>query len=653
MADMEDYKELFVVESRESNETIAQAILNLEECNDRETIDEIFRSAHTIKGASASMGFMNLEKLCHTMEDVFDLIRNDKIVVSAPLIDVLLGCTDEIEDLLDSIEGGGTDQGENIEDLVTALENCKASGDRDDPPGAGAPETEEDGSGDPEDGEDPGDEPSAGEASGNGARYRVTVSIVSGSSMKDVRAMIALSNLDEIGTIISTTPSVEAIEDGQFEDSFETIIESEVGTEAIQAAVSGTDIAGVEVAPADAPPAPPKKKEKKETKKQKSDHRGKTREIKNIRVDIHLLDQMMNLVEDLVINRGRLKQIAQKHQIKEFDEALSMVGRSVADLQNLMMHIRMIPLSHIFNRLPRVVRDVAQQEEKEVDFIIEGGETELDRSVMDGLNDPLLHLIRNAVDHGIELPEDRKAAGKPEKGVLRLSAKRDRDNVVIRIEDDGAGVDVERVRAKAVSRGLYSEEDAASLSEEQVVDLLFSPGFSTAETITDISGRGVGLDVVKAAIESMKGSINVRSVEGKGTCFELVLPPTMAIVEVMMVRINGRRCAIPISNVVEVAILKTEAVHRVGTSQVILLRDEVLPIHLLDDMFGGSNHGEVLVVLQNSSKKCGIVADVVEGQQEVVVKPLSTLIGSCPGVGGVTIPGDGEVVPVLDVNTMI
>ncbi|MDD3622946.1 MAG: chemotaxis protein CheA [Methanofollis sp.] len=654
MADMEDYKELFVVESRESNEIIAQAILNLEECNDRETIDEIFRSAHTIKGASASMGYMNLEKLCHTMEDVFDLIRNDKIVVSAPLIDALLGCTDEIEDLLDSIEGGGDDQGENIEDLVTALENWKASGDRGDTPKAAGPGTEEDeGSEDPDEREDPADETNSGEATGNGERYHVTITIVPGSPMKDVRAMIALSNLDEIGTIISTTPTIEAIEDGQFEDSFEAIVESEVGTEAIQAAVSGTDIASVEVAAANAPSAPQKKKEKKEAKKQKSNHHGKPREIKNIRVDIHLLDQMMNLVEDLVINRGRLKQIAQKHQIKEFDEALSMVGRSVADLQNLMMHIRMIPLSHIFNRLPRVVRDVAKQEGKEVDFIIDGGETELDRSVMDGLNDPLLHLIRNAVDHGIELPEDRKAAGKPEKGVLHLSAMRDRDNVVIRIEDDGAGVDVEKVRSKAVSRGLYSEEDAAALSEEQVVHLLFSPGFSTADKITDISGRGVGLDVVKAAIESMKGSINVRSTEGKGTCFELVLPPTMAIVEVMMVRINGRRCAIPISNVVEVAVLKKEAVHRVGSSQVILLRDEVLSIHLLDDMFEGSNHGEVLVVLQNSSKKCGIVADVVEGQQEVVVKPLSTLIGSCPGVGGVTIPGDGEVVPVLDVNTMI
>ncbi|QYZ80244.1 chemotaxis protein CheA [Methanofollis formosanus] len=638
MADMEDYKELFVVESRESNETIAQALLNLEECNDRETIDEIFRSAHTIKGASASMGYMNLEKLCHTMEDVFDLIRNGKVVASAPLIDVFLGCTDEIEALLDSIESGGDDQGENIEDLVSALETWKENGNRVD----AAPADEA-----PTDPDDPAEEETV---QGSGERYRVTVTLVPECSMKDVRAMIALSNLGEIGRIISAEPKVEAIEDGQFEDHFEVVVESEDGPEAVQAAVAGTDIASVEVTSADAPAAPPKKKE---AKPQKSEHHGKQKEIKNIRVDIHLLDQMMNLVEDLVINRGRLKQIAEKNQIKEFDEALSMVGRSVADLQNLMMHIRMIPLSHIFNRLPRVVRDVAQHEGKEVDFIIEGGETELDRSVMDGLNDPLLHLIRNAVDHGIELPEERIAAGKPEKGRLHLSAMRDRDNVVIRIEDDGAGIDVDRVRTKVVSKGLLTEEEADALSEDQITDLLFSPGFSTAETITDISGRGVGLDVVKAAIESMKGSINVRSVEGKGTCFELVLPPTMAIVEVMMVRINGRRCAIPISNVVEVAILKRDAVHRVGSSQVILLRDEVLPIHLLNDMFGGSNHGEVLVVLQYGSKKCGIVADVVEGQQEVVVKPLSTLIGSCPGVGGVTIPGDGEVVPVLDVNTMI
>jgi len=640
MSDMEEYRELFVTESRENLDTIAQALLTLEEYEDRETIDEIFRSAHTIKGASASMGYLKLEKLCHSMEDVFDLIRNGKLKVSASLTDLFLACTDQIDDILESIEGGGDDTAGSTDDLVSSLESWTTRGEGNVPGGADDPA--DDGAG----------ETAASSPAGAGERYVVGIDLVPECSMKDVRAMIVLSNLDDIGRIVSTKPVREEIENGDIETHFDAVVESDAGIDAIRAAVSGTDIAGVTVGPAASQQAPEPRQETEEVLP-KNDHHDRSREIKNIRVDIHLLDQMMNLVEDLVINRGRLKQIAQKHQIKEFDEALNMVGRSVADLQNLMMHIRMIPLNHIFNRLPRVVRDVAQHDHKEVEFVIEGGDTELDRSVMDGLNDPLLHLIRNAVDHGVELPDERKAAGKPEKGLLRLSARRDRDNVVIRIEDDGAGVDYEKVRQKAVSRGLYTAEEAAALTDDQVIDVLFNPGFSTADAITDISGRGVGLDVVRAAIESLKGSIRVESVRGKGTCFELVLPPTMAIVEVMMVRINGKRCAIPISNVVEVAMLKNEGVHRVGTSRVILLRDEVLPLYALDDMFGSSHSGEVLVVLQYRSKKCGIVADVVEGQQEVVVKPLSALVGSCPGVGGVTIPGDGEVVPVLDVNTII
>lgn len=642
MSDMEEYRGLFVTESRENLDTIAQALLTLEECEDRETIDEIFRSAHTIKGASASMGYMKLEKLCHSMEDLFDLIRNGKLKASAPLIDLFLACTDQIDDILESIDGGGDDTGNSIDDLVSSLEAWTNGGD------GGAPASDE-----PENnGADEAHPEEVPSPSGSGDMYVVGVDLVPECSMKDVRAMIVLSNIEEIGRIVSMKPAREEVENGNIEAHFEVVVQSEAGAEALRAAVSGTDIAGVTVE-LDAPRPVQKPQKKPEEASQKSDHHERGREIKNLRVDLHLLDQMMNLVEDLVINRGRLKQIAQKNQIKEFDEALNMVGRSVADLQNLMMHIRMIPLNHIFNRLPRVVRDVAQHDHKEVEFVIEGGDTELDRSVMDGLNDPLLHLIRNAVDHGVEPPEERKAAGKPEKGLVRLSARRDRDNVVIRIEDDGAGVNSEKVRQKAVSRGLYTAEEAATLTDDQIIDVLFNPGFSTADTITDISGRGVGLDVVRAAIESLKGSIKVESVHGKGTCFELVLPPTMAIVEVMMVRINGKRCAIPISNVVEVAMLKSEGIHRVGNSRVILLRDEVLPLYTLDDMFGSFQSGEVLVVLQYRSKKCGILANVVEGQQEVVVKPLSALVGSCPGVGGVTIPGDGEVVPVLDVNTIV
>jgi two-component system chemotaxis sensor kinase CheA len=378
----------------------------------------------------------------------------------------------------------------------------------------------------------------------------------------------------------------------------------------------------------------------------------KSREIKNLRVDIQQLDHIMNLVEDLVINRGRLKQIAEQHRIKEMDEAIGMVERSVSDLQNLMMNIRMIPLNQIFNRMPRVVRDVAVYDKKEVEFVMEGGETELDRSVMDGLNDPLLHLIRNAVNHGIESPDDREKAGKPRKGFVKLSAHRDRDNVIIELLDDGAGSNGEKVKKKAIERGLVTKEVADTFTTDQAVDLLFQPGFSTADTISDISGRGVGLDVVKRSIESLKGTIRVETTPGKGSRFELLLPPTMAIVDVMIVRINGRRLGIPISSIVEVANFKRDSTHFIGQGEAVLLRDEVLQLMWLNDMVGSSDVCEILIVVQYEKRKCCIPVDLVEGKQEVVVKPLSKLIGNTRGVSGITILGDGEVVPVLDVNTI-
>lgn len=631
MVDEEVYRKLFVEESRENHENIVNNLLALESGEDQQTaIDEIFRSAHTLKGMSASMGFDAMEHLCHSMEDVFSLIRSGRREVTVSLTDLLLTCTDTIEEMLDEIEAGGAPSDEASGNLVQELRVFTE-------------ETPDD------DQETPYEAGVAVEGAG-GPVYTLSVAIDPSCAMKDVRAILLLQNLDEIGTILGTTPTRDLIEDGTFDGPIEIRIASEAGEDALRTVASGTEISLLELSLA---PEVPKETQKPEPSAPKPSRGEKTREIKNIRVDIQRLDRMMNLVEDLVINRGRLEQIARKHGIKEFDEALSMIGRSVSDLQNLMMGIRMMPLDRIFNRLPRVVRDVATHDGKEVEFTIEGGETELDRGMMDGLSDPLLHIIRNAVNHGIELPEVREASGKPRKGSLRLTARRDKDNVIIEIEDDGAGIDPEKLKDKAVNKGIMTPEAAAAATKEDLINLLFEPGFSTAETITDISGRGVGLDVVKKTIESLKGTIRVESELGRGTTFELMLPPTMAIIDVMMVQINGRRCAIPISNVVEVALARTEAVHRIGDAETVLLRDEILPMYRLEDMFGRAQKSDTLVVLQNSGRKCCIVVDTVDGQQEVVVKPLSRLAGSCRGISGITIPGDGEVVPVLDVNTIV
>ena len=737
MSEFEAYRGLFVAESRENHENLVKNLLLLELGSYQEAIDEIFRSIHTLKGASASMGFSAMEHLCHTMEDVFSLIRSGAADISPDLVNLLLACSDIIEQMLDDVESGGDSSSKNPEAEVNALKQWIEKR-------GVTPKEKIETAEIPTPAEQNPEPPQIPEGE-QCQEYEMLIIVAGDCTMKDVRAMLAIGNLHALGTILSVNPSLEAIDEGKFDGTLQLIIASDAGEEALITAASGTDIAEVEIRAAEKkeiptpvvvpeskktagtgtkqptphekrweiqspdevpgslktpgintqqastadksreiqtpedvtgstkttgadikPPFSPEKSPEIPTPEdvpesvkatgvdtKQSSSADKSREIKNLRVNIQQLDHIMNLVEDLVINRGRLKQIAEQHKIKEMDEAIAMVDRSVSELQNLMMIIRMIPLNHIFNRLPRVVRDVALYDGKDVNFVIEGGETELDRSVMDGLNDPLLHLIRNSVNHGIESPDARERGGKPRKGNVRLSAHRDRDNVIIELIDDGAGINIDKVKAKAIEKGLITQEVADTFTTEEAIDLLFQPGFSTAEKITDISGRGVGLDVVKRSIEALKGTIRVETTPGKGSRFELLLPPTMAIVDVMIVRINGKRLGIPISSIVEVAHFKRDTTHHIGKGEAILLRDEVLQILWLNEMVGVSNSCEILIVVQYQKRKCCIPVDVVEGKQEVVVKPLSSFIGNTRGVSGVTILGDGGVIPVLDVNTIV
>lgn len=646
MSEFEAYRGLFVAESRENHENMVKNLLILEKGSNQDAIDEIFRSIHTLKGASASMGFADMERLCHAMEDIFQLIRSGSADMSQDLGNLLLACSDMLEQMIDDVEGGGDSSSLNPDDQVQSLKEWLEK--------LGGGKTKDTKKAAQIDDRAPTAETDAVSSSASAPdgvpEFDIRIVVSPECMMKDVRAMIAIGNLEALGTITMITPSKEDIDEGKFNGTVDLRISSEAGEEALRTAAQGSEIATVEITQVLAV-----KQEKKlaEPEKKQASAAEKSREIKNLRVDIQALDHIMNLVEDLVINRGRLKQIAEQHRIKEMDEAIGMVDRSVSELQNLMMNIRMIPLNHIFNRLPRVVRDVAQYDSKEVEFVMEGGETELDRSVMDGLNDPLLHLIRNSVNHGIESPEAREAAGKSRKGFVKLAAHRDRDNVIIEIIDDGAGINVEKIKRKAVEKGFVTQDGADLLTDDQAIELLFQPGFSTADKITDISGRGVGLDVVRRSIEALKGTIRVESTFGKGSRFELLLPPTMAIVDVMIVRINGKRLAIPISSIVEVANFRRNTTHRIGKGEAILLRDEVLQIFWLDDMVGSSKVCEILIVVQYQKRKCCVPVDVVEGKQEVVVKPLNRFIGTTRGVSGVTILGDGDVVPVLDVNTMV
>jgi two-component system, chemotaxis family, sensor kinase CheA len=647
-SEFEAYRGLFVAESRENHENLVKNLLLIEKGPDQNAIDEIFRSVHTLKGASASMGFAEMERLCHAMEDVFQLVRSGTAEISQELGNLLLACSDVLEQMIDDVEGGGDSSSKNPEEQVQRLKGWLGqSGEKAEKKRPVSPSLPEP------------DLPATETAPGDLPEFDMVITVAPECAMKDVRAMLAIGNLESLGTIKSTTPSKELIDEGKFDGTLKLRIASDAGEEALKTAAQGTEIAGVAITPFQREEAGPAEetgtaaRRSADADKKQGSAQDKSREIKNLRVDINQLDHIMNLVEDLVINRGRLKQIAEQHKIKEMDEAISMVERSVSELQNLMMLIRMIPLNHIFNRLPRVVRDTAQYDGKEVEFVMEGGETELDRSVMDGLNDPLLHLIRNAVNHGIEAPDVREKIGKPRKGFVKLAAHRDRDNVIIELIDDGDGINIGKVKTKAVEKGLITQEVADTYTTDQAIYLLFQPGFSTADKITDISGRGVGLDVVRRSIEALKGTIRVETTQGKGSRFELLLPPTMAIVDVMIVRINGKRLGIPISSIVEVANFRRDDTHHIGKGEAILLRDEVLQILWLNDMVGISRVCEILIVVQYQKRKCCIPVDLVEGKQEVVVKPLSSFIGNTRGVSGVTILGDGDVIPVLDVNTMM
>jgi two-component system chemotaxis sensor kinase CheA len=758
MSDDETYRKLFVAESQENHENLVKNLLVLEEGSDANAIDEIFRAAHTLKGMSASMGYDVMEMLCHSMEDVFDEIRNGSKNVTPDLVNLLLNCTDSIEEMLDDIEAGGDSSSVDATDLVHRLlaetgkgdptgtpefieQLCNAESGCDSSTG-GVPPARPDGAtgsrpthrvtvtidpssmtkdiralmilqnlenagtviasrpsteyleGDSADFDGMLEidlesmldaeeitslasipevasvsvSPNTTTASPTGGaissdiipEYLMRITVAEDCTMKDVRALIALENLKQMATIIRTTPGEMDLDDGKFEGTLEIMLSSDAGREALLSAVQVTDIASTYIdelsgdthefmgSSCDMMETIP---DERKTGQKRPDKASKA--VQNIRVDIHKLDQMMTMVEDLVINGGRLRQLARQYNNKEVDEAMGMVGRSISELQNMMINIRMIPLDQIFKRFPRVVRDVANHDGKEVEFCMEGGDTEMDRSVIDGLGDPLLHLIRNAVNHGIETPEERIRRGKDPRGTIRLRAWRERGNVVIELSDNGGGINTRAVLEKAVQRGLAEPGAGESLSKEEIIAFLFQPGFSTAETITDISGRGVGLDVVKSTIESLQGSIAVTSEEGEGTTFTLTLPPTMAIIEVMMVRINGSRCAIPINSVVEVAKIKTKDIIRIGKSEAIPFRDDVLQIHRLEEMFGQNGSGDIIVVVQYQGHKCCVPVDIVEGQQEVVVKPLSRVIGACRGVSGVTIPGDGDVIPIIDVNTMV
>ncbi|MGW9607524.1 chemotaxis protein CheA, partial [Heyndrickxia sporothermodurans] len=409
--------------------------------------------------------------------------------------------------------------------------------------------------------------------------------------------------------------------------------------------------------------AAPQKSEKqiekpKEKKSTQTKGNSTTSQNKTIRVNIERLDILMNLFEELVIDRGRLEQISKELHHSELDETVERMTRISSDLQNIILNMRMVPVETVFNRFPRMVRQLARDLHKSINLEVIGAETELDRTVIDEIGDPLVHLLRNAIDHGIETPEKRRSQGKPEEGTIKLKAYHSGNHVFIEIEDDGAGINREKVLNKALSKGIISEDEASSLTDKQVFELILASGFSTADTISDISGRGVGLDVVKATIESLGGVINIESTEGQGSVFIIQLPLTLSIISAMLVELGNEKYAVPLSSIIETAIIKKSDILNAHNQKVIDFRGNIVPLVFLNEVFSvpveiEENDYLSVVIVRKGSKMAALVVDSFIGQQEIVLKSLGNYLTNVFAISGATILGDGQVALIIDCNALI
>ncbi|MDR6123781.1 two-component system chemotaxis sensor kinase CheA [Bacillus sp. SLBN-46] len=665
--DLNNYLEMFIEESKEHLQAINDELLNLESDSENTAIvNEIFRSAHTLKGMAGSMGFEDLASLTHEMENVLDLLRNSKLTITPEIMDVIFKCVDLIEKMVDSIESGG-DGKENVSEVVSQLKKIQdpSSSDYSDLISASREVAAT-----AEFILDDFQATVINEAKKSGSNlYQIKVTLDGNCVMKSIRAYLVFQAVEELGELIMTNPSVEEIEAEKFDDSFTLLLLSGNSAEEVHSQLinvsevrevivgektsqefsdSGSSTA-VEVVKTEETNRPQEKEDLNAGKKKQRS--------KSIRVDIDKLDYLMNLFSELIIDRGRLDQIARKSQISELTETVEHMTRISTDLQGIILNMRMVQVEQVFNRFPRMIRDLAKELNKKVQLIIEGAETELDRTVIDEIGDPLVHLLRNALDHGLETTQERLANNKNEEGTILLKAYQSGNHVFIEVSDDGKGINRNKVLNKAIERGVVSESDAKTLKDQQVYSLLFSSGFSTADKISDISGRGVGLDVVKTKIESLGGLITIDSTPGKGSTFHIQLPLTLSIIYAMLVKVEEETYAIPFNSIVEITTMAENQVTTLHGQNVIQFRGQVVPLVYLNEILQIPSLGtevdkqqQFIVIVRKGNQTRGIVIDTVVGQQEIVLKSLGEYFTNLPVISGATILGNGQIALIIDSN---
>lgn len=708
--DVSQYLEIFIDETSEHLQNLSDCIMELEkDPENMDTINEIFRAAHSLKGMAGTMGFKRMQRLTHDMENVFQEVRSEKVKVTSSMIDLLFKCLDAIEGYLDNVKASsdeGTEDNEliikELNDFIAAEDGAAAA-----PAPAQAEPKKEEAPAQTAGGDDKkyfefglseSEKDKIKQAEEGGAHiYGMTIYIQKECLLKAARAFLVFKAVEEFGEILVYNPSSQDIEDEKFDCDFSIFIASDEPYEKIaEAAKSVSEIdkvVGEEVkyetlaakqvkaeadaaaaeksqdAPAEAAPAqeqPQAQAVKPAAKTQSSGNKKQTvaKPVTNrtVRVDIEKLDALMNQVSELIIAKNSLVSISSTDsgdfQNQSFHEQIEYLERITTNLHESVMKVRMVPIESVVAKFPRMIRDLSRKLDKKMELYMTGEDTELDRTVVDQIGDPLQHLLRNSADHGLEDNATRIAKGKPEVGSIFLNAFQEGNNVIIQVGDDGNGIDVEAVRNKAIERGVITEEQAETMSQKEIINLLFLPSFSMAKKITDISGRGVGLDVVKSNIEALGGDVEVKTELGVGTTFTVRLPLTLAIIQALMVEIRDEKYAIALGSISNIEDIPVKDIKYVEAQEVIHLRGKVIPLIRMDQVLDIEPKEEepeslTVVIVQKGENLAGLVVDNLIGQQEIVIKSLGKYINNNKIISGATILGDGEVALILDVNVLM
>ena len=696
--DVSQYLEIFIDESGEHLQTLSDCIMSLEkEPDNKDTINEIFRAAHSLKGMAGTMGYKRMQHLTHDMENVFQEVRNDTIKVDSQMIDLLFKCLDAIDGYLENIKASSDEGEEDNEVIIQELNAFLAKAEGKDVP---APEAQK---------EVPKEEAPADDsdkrkyqsidltdsernavitAKESGLHiYGITVHIRKDCLLKAARAFLVFRAVEEVGEILVYRPSSQDIEDEKFEFDFSLYVGS---TEELDKVLSaGKNVSEIEdVVGEELMDFSPKEEEKEETKpaagaaetkpqvkkpeakkpevkpqtQAKKPASGKPATSRTVRVDIEKLDALMNQVSELIIAKNSLVSISSTEEggfnNQGFHEQIEYLERITTSLHESVMKVRMVPIESVVNKFPRMIRDLSRTLNKKMELVMTGEDTELDRTVVDQIGDPLQHLLRNSADHGLEDTVVRIQRGKPEVGTIFLNAYQEGNNVIIQVGDDGNGIDTEKVKSKAIERGIVTLEQAENLSQKEIIDFLFMPSFSMANKITDISGRGVGLDVVKSNIEQLGGDVEVRTKLGEGTTFTVRLPLTLAIIQALMVVVRDEKYAIALASIANIESVPVTDIKYVEAKEVIHLRGCVIPLIRLDRLLDIEPQEEdpenlTVVIVKRGDSQVGLVVDDLMGQQEIVIKSLGKYINGNKLISGATILGDGEVALILDVNTLM